>query len=129
MIQLSLTSDILQQATAIVSFRCTLLGPSAVPRALPPLVHLQSLILRNATNVHGAPKQLLDALTAPALRHLSISARELGGKPISPLITLFSRSHCSLDSLHVSHSAHGTDYRAAFPSIKVIKVLVGAEKN
>jgi hypothetical protein len=67
---------------------------------------------------------LLDALTTPALQHLSISERELAFNPISTITSFLSRSHCSLDSLHVTHSRRNqAEYRAAFPRIKVIQVL------
>jgi hypothetical protein len=121
--ELAKAADILRQATALVSFRCAIWDPGAVPRAVPPLVHLRSLILRDNKNIHGPQKRLLDALTAPTLRHLTISEHELGYDPISTIVAFLSRSRCSLDSLHITHSALPFDYRAAFPSIKVIKVF------
>ncbi|KAJ7232900.1 hypothetical protein C8J57DRAFT_1480508 [Mycena rebaudengoi] len=122
-------TEILREATGIVNLRCSLLQedigvPIALP-ALPPLVHLESLILHNAASGTGnTQKLLLDALTAPALRHLLVSECELGDQPISTITSLLSRSHCSLESLHVTHSwmCTAADYRAVFPSIKVIDV-------
>ncbi|KAJ7225034.1 hypothetical protein C8J57DRAFT_1253017 [Mycena rebaudengoi] len=52
---------------------------------------------------------------------------ELGDKSLSTITAFLSRSRCSLDSLHITQpifrhaSLHKADYRAAFPSIKVIK--------
>ncbi|KAJ7242418.1 hypothetical protein C8J57DRAFT_1526115 [Mycena rebaudengoi] len=111
---------ILREAAGIVNLRCSLLQedagvPIALP-ALPPLVHLESLILHNAASgTDNTAKLLLDVLTAPAVRHLLVSEYELGDQSISTITSLLSRSHCSLDSLHITHSGF-------FPSIKVIDI-------
>ncbi|KAJ7259423.1 hypothetical protein C8J57DRAFT_1185214 [Mycena rebaudengoi] len=118
--------DILRRATALVNLNSTLWAASATPGVVqPPALHLQSLTLRDGDNLLGPQQQLLDALTAPALRHLSISEHELNNEPISIIASFLSRSHCSLDSLHVTHSSlHEADYRAAFPSIRAIEVPI-----
>jgi hypothetical protein len=119
-------ANILRQATALVNLTCTLWAASATPRAVPPALHLQSLILRDAGNLTAPQQQLLDALTVPALRHLSISERELDDKPISTIVSFLNRSRCSLDSLHITHSLRRkTEFRAVFPLIKVIQVSRG----
>ncbi|KAJ7258939.1 hypothetical protein C8J57DRAFT_1073442 [Mycena rebaudengoi] len=133
-IQLDKAADVLRQATALVNFSCTLWGNTIVPGAVPPLIHLDSLILHN-WNWLGIQKLLLNALTAPALRHLAISEYELGDEPLSTITAFLSRSCCSLDSLHITQpiflrtSLHKADYRAAFPSIKVIKVSRDGEHD
>ncbi|KAJ7224996.1 hypothetical protein C8J57DRAFT_1535557 [Mycena rebaudengoi] len=124
-IQLANAADVLRNATALVNFTCTLWGSTTVPGTVPPLIHLDSLILHN-WNWLGIQKLLLDALT---LRRLTISEYELGDKSLSTITAFLSRSRCSLNSLHITQpifrhaSLHKADYRAAFPSIKVIKVL------
>jgi hypothetical protein len=116
---------ILQQATALISFCCTLWDDVIVPGAVPPLVHLQSLIIRDVDglgdNLFQDPQRLLlNALTTPALHHLSFSERELGIESISTITSFLSRSHCPLDSLHVTRSSLSeADYCAAFPSIEL----------
>ncbi|KAJ7257075.1 hypothetical protein C8J57DRAFT_1074686 [Mycena rebaudengoi] len=119
---------ILQQARALIGFCCTLWDDVIVPGAVPPLLHLQSLIICDVDglgdNLFQDPQRLLlNALITPALRHLSFSERELGIEPISTITSLLSRSHCSLDSLHVTRSSlPEADYRVAFPSIKAIEL-------
>ncbi|KAJ7270437.1 hypothetical protein C8J57DRAFT_1605415 [Mycena rebaudengoi] len=106
----AMAAHILRQATALASLRCTLWDAVAVPGALPPLVHLQSLMISDGNkNLFGPKKLLLDALTTPALRYLSVSGRELDDDPILTISSLLSRSHCVLDSLHVTHSLHEAD--------------------
>jgi hypothetical protein len=113
---------ILRQVTALVNFHGTLWDDIVVPGVLSPLVHLQSLIIRDGNNCQDPQRSLLDELTTPALRNLSISERELGIEPISTIASLFSRSRCALESLYVSHSkVLEADYCAAFPSIKAIE--------
>jgi hypothetical protein len=119
---------ILRQATALVSLRCALWASIVIPEALPPLLHLRSLIIRDgAKNWPESPtnpqKFLLDSLTTPALRHLSISEYDLGAEPISTITSLLSRSHCALDALHITNSSLSeADYRVLFPSIKIIDI-------
>jgi hypothetical protein len=117
-------ADIMREATVLVNFRCSLWAfVSRPPRAVPALVHLKSLSIRDGEpSFYDVQKLLLDALTTPALRHLIVSERELGSEPISVIASLISRSHCSLESLRVTHSfLPEADYRAAFPAIGVIE--------
>ncbi|KAJ7242416.1 hypothetical protein C8J57DRAFT_1557643 [Mycena rebaudengoi] len=109
-------ADILRQATAVVEFTCTLWSDTTVPGAVPPLIHLESLVLRDGNWLPTTEKLLLDALAAPALRHLAVSERELGDDPISTIATFLSRSRCSHQSLHVAAATlPKTVYCAAFP--------------
>jgi hypothetical protein len=122
MLEPEVAADILRDATALVEFTCTLMEDDIVPDFVPPLVHLQSLILRDDGIDSDPQKLLLDALTAPALRHLSISERELGHEPISTIAAFLSRSDCysSLQSLHVSKAKlPAIVYRLAFPFISI----------
>ncbi|KAJ7225021.1 hypothetical protein C8J57DRAFT_1535582 [Mycena rebaudengoi] len=115
-------ADILRKAIALVKFTCTVWEDTTVPGAVPPLTHLESLILRDR-QWWGTQKLLLGALTAPALRQLTISEYELGDEPISTIATFLSRSRCSLQSLHVAAAnLPKTAYCAAFPSIPIIDV-------
>ncbi|KAJ7258912.1 hypothetical protein C8J57DRAFT_1233905 [Mycena rebaudengoi] len=115
-------ADILRQAIALVKFTCTMWEDTTVPGAVPPFTHLESLILRDR-QWWGTQKLLLDALTAPALRQLTISEYELGDEPISTIATFLSRSRCTLQSLHVAAAnLPKTAYCAAFPSIPIIDV-------
>ncbi|KAJ7258871.1 hypothetical protein C8J57DRAFT_1233867 [Mycena rebaudengoi] len=124
-----MAADILRQANSLVNVTCTLRVHITVPGVVPPLIHLESLTLRDYHSL-DAPKLLLDALTAPELRHLTISEFDLGKEPLSTIAAFLSRSHCVLDSLHVTHSGlYEADYRAAFPSIGVIEVLKDAEDD
>jgi hypothetical protein len=116
-------ADILRQATAVVKFTCTLWLDTTVPGAVPPLIHLESLILRDGDWPTTTEKLLLDALAAPALRYLAVSEHELGDDPISTIATFLSRSRCSLQSLHAATAfLPKTVYCAAFPSIPIIDV-------
>ncbi|KAJ7253964.1 hypothetical protein C8J57DRAFT_1187058 [Mycena rebaudengoi] len=128
-----IAADILRQANSLVNFTCTLWGDT-VPEAVPPLIHLESLVLHD-WHSQNTQKLLIDALTAPVLRHLTISEYDIGDEPLSTIAAFLSRSHCSLDSLHITRptylrtSMHEADYCAAFPSIKVIQVLKDAEDD
>ncbi|KAJ7259272.1 hypothetical protein C8J57DRAFT_1515342 [Mycena rebaudengoi] len=75
MLEPEVAADILRHATALVYFTCTLLDDDIVPDVVPPLL-------------------LLDALTAPALEHLTVSEHELGQEPISTITAFLSRSYC-----------------------------------
>ncbi|KAJ7246242.1 hypothetical protein C8J57DRAFT_1678539 [Mycena rebaudengoi] len=120
----NVAADILRQATAIADFNCTIWVDEVVPGAVPPLVHLRSLILRDDNNDPGRQKLLLDALTAPALEHLTISERELGHESISIIAAFLSRSYCSLQSLHATEAMlPKTVYCTAFPSIPIVNVV------
>jgi hypothetical protein len=121
----TVTADVLRQAPALVNFICTVRGNyiplTAVPLA--PLIHLESLILRDENIRPYAYTLLLDALTAPALRYLTISECQLDDKPISTIAAFLSRSCCSLQSLHVEKAKlPQAAYCAAFPSIPIIYV-------
>jgi hypothetical protein len=118
-------ADILREATVLVNFRCSLRKYFALPIMVPPLVHLESLTIFSVEDFsHNSQRLLLNAVTTPALRHLSISERELAFDLISTLTSFLSKSYCSLDSLHVTHSRRDqADYCAAFPRIKVVQIL------
>ncbi|KAJ7257093.1 hypothetical protein C8J57DRAFT_1517138 [Mycena rebaudengoi] len=121
-------ATILQHAVSLVEFRCSLsAGRDDIefPDQIPPLMHFKSLTLdHEVANIPGTQKLLLDALTTPSIRHLRVSEDELDSDPFATITSALSRSKCSLHSLHVTRSQHDeADYRAAFPSIKVIKVL------
>jgi hypothetical protein len=76
-----------------------------------------------APSWYNTQQLLLDAVTAPVLRHLAVIEYELGEDPISTIAAFLSRSYCSLNSLHVTQSSlPEADYRAVFPSIKDIDV-------
>jgi hypothetical protein len=123
-IEPALVADILQQATALVKFACTLWVDNTVLGAVPLLIHLESLILR-ACDWPRTQKLLLDALTAPALRHLTVAEFELGDEPLSTITAFLSRSRCSLQSLHVAQAnLPKTAYCTAFPLIPIINVDV-----
>jgi hypothetical protein len=120
----AVAADILQEATVLVNLRCSLWDIDDVPRPVAPLTHLESLIIGVGENSFDkSQKFLLDALPTPALRHLSVSQRRLGDQPISTITSLLSRSHCSLDPPHITHSSLcEADYHAVLPTIKVIDV-------
>ncbi|KAJ7257080.1 hypothetical protein C8J57DRAFT_555544 [Mycena rebaudengoi] len=125
----AVAADILRQATALLDFSCTVWDDDIVPGAVPPLIHLQSLILRDDNNGPYPQKLLLDALTAPALEHLTISERELGHESISTIAAFLSRSHCSLQSLHATEAMlPKTAYCTAFPSVPIIDVVERVER-
>ncbi|KAJ7257405.1 hypothetical protein C8J57DRAFT_1074416, partial [Mycena rebaudengoi] len=71
----AVAADILREATVLVNFRCSVWDIGGVPLSVPPLVHLESFIGIGDNSFHESQKVLLDALTTPALRHLSISER------------------------------------------------------
>ncbi|KAJ7257136.1 hypothetical protein C8J57DRAFT_1517176 [Mycena rebaudengoi] len=98
----SAAADILREATALENFTCAMWGNEYDLRAVPPLIQLESLILRDEHSWPGKHKLLLDALTAPALRHLTISERRLADESISTITAFLTRSRCSLQSLHVN---------------------------
>jgi hypothetical protein len=126
-------ADILRQACTLAKFTCILWsnpGGNAIPvpaGVVPPLIHLESLILLHC-GWEKVQKLLLDALTAPALRHLTISEYELGDKPLSTIAAFLSRSRCSLQKLHVTvANLPRAAYCAAFPSIPIIDVRKGLD--
>ncbi|KAJ7248089.1 hypothetical protein C8J57DRAFT_1240599 [Mycena rebaudengoi] len=81
----AVAAEILQQATARVTFICTLGVPGRHgPGVVPPRIHLESFILPHC-RWEWTEKRLLDALTAPALQHLTISEYELDhAVPLTP---------------------------------------------
>ncbi|KAJ7214279.1 hypothetical protein C8J57DRAFT_1255778 [Mycena rebaudengoi] len=94
-----MAAEILQQATALVTFICTLGVPGRHgPGVVPPRIHLESFILPHC-RWERTEKRLLDALTAPALQHLTISEYELGSEPLSTITAFLSsnaRSDCEM---------------------------------
>jgi hypothetical protein len=98
-ITLDMVTDILREATVIRNLKCTLRSTKTALRSVPPLFHLQSLVLHDGPNPYYPQKRLLDVLTTPALGHLSVSERELGIEQITIITSLLSRLHSSLDSL------------------------------
>jgi hypothetical protein len=70
-------AHILRHAVSVVELRGTLWGDNEGSEQVPPLMHLKTLTLDDESNNHkGTLMLLLDALTVPALEHLTIS--ELG---------------------------------------------------
>ncbi|KAJ7257087.1 hypothetical protein C8J57DRAFT_555592 [Mycena rebaudengoi] len=125
--ELSEVANILRLAVSLVDFRGSLWDDPLEEIPLePPLImmQLESLTLGDQpSNDPGFQKLLLDMLTAPALRHLTVSERELGPDHLSTITSLLSRSHCSLESLHIIHSSwHEANYRSVFPSIPALNV-------
>ncbi|KAJ7246233.1 hypothetical protein C8J57DRAFT_1008320, partial [Mycena rebaudengoi] len=95
-------AHILRHAVSVVEFRGTLWGDNERPEQIPPLMHLKTLTLDDELNNHpGTQMLLLDALTTPALQHLTISERELGVDHLATITFALSRSKCYLDSLRV----------------------------
>ncbi|KAJ7207679.1 hypothetical protein C8J57DRAFT_1734148 [Mycena rebaudengoi] len=124
---------ILRYAVSLINFSGTVWDDFHDVQIMPPLLHLQSLILfefEEGPSGWRATRKLLDALTAPALRHLTVSGGRLEPLSFDTIASLIARSQCSLESLHVTHSQHykEPDVRALFPSIKVVKVFAGDEK-
>ncbi|KAJ7226189.1 hypothetical protein C8J57DRAFT_206720 [Mycena rebaudengoi] len=121
---LPVAAQILRQASALVEFTCILKASGDIfGDALAPLIHLESLILYVWDGM-AIQKQVLDALTAPMLRHLTISEHSLGEQLVLTLAAFFSRSGCSLETLRVSDSPRqAADYRVLFPAIAVIDVF------
>ncbi|KAJ7257141.1 hypothetical protein C8J57DRAFT_1185973 [Mycena rebaudengoi] len=120
----SVLGNILSHAVSLIDFDGTLWDDDDDVPPVAPLAYLQSLILHDECKTkRGAQKLLLDALTTPALRHLTVSERELGPDYLSTITSALSRSKCSLVSLHVTHArlSHA-EYRAAFPSIESISI-------
>ncbi|KAJ7431183.1 hypothetical protein B0H11DRAFT_1942009 [Mycena galericulata] len=100
---------------------------AVVPADVPPLAHLQSLVLHSAFD--GAASlhqiQLLGLLIAPALRYLSVSDCDLTHDPIPAIASFLSRSQCMLESMHVTHAIRRRSiYGAAFPSIPRVTAVI-----
>ncbi|KAJ7245442.1 hypothetical protein C8J57DRAFT_1679345 [Mycena rebaudengoi] len=116
---------LLCEATNLV--HCTLhLTSSYLPvPALPPLYHLQTLILSD-TSLFGTMAQLrlLPALTLPALRVLEVSERAFMDDPCAVVAALISRSNCTLRELRITHVHKSASlYQEAFPDIEIIKLV------
>ncbi|KAJ7271738.1 hypothetical protein C8J57DRAFT_287078 [Mycena rebaudengoi] len=87
---LPVAAQILWQASALVEFTCILkAGGDIFGDAVAPLIHLESLILYVWDGM-AIQKQVLDALTAPMLRHLTISEHSLGEQLVPTLAAFFS---------------------------------------
>ncbi|KAJ7262479.1 hypothetical protein C8J57DRAFT_1719386 [Mycena rebaudengoi] len=118
--------DILRAATSLVEFKAIhIRSEDEIPDDLPPLMYLKTLSFiddfSRPDRYRNAQELVLDALTAPALRSLAVSERQLGANAISTITSFLSRSQCRLKSLHVSHaSLSKAKYCAAFPSVKSI---------
>ncbi|KAJ7267764.1 hypothetical protein C8J57DRAFT_1509868 [Mycena rebaudengoi] len=98
--------------------------------SMSPLLHLQSLILSDQAGSRGSgARKILDALTAPALRHLAISCPTLEPLSFDFITSFITRSQCLLESLHVTRyeRCKEADVRAIFPLIKVVEVFVRNE--
>jgi hypothetical protein len=120
-------ADILRYAVCLVYFSGATIqerNPTNVPPVLPH-TQLESLMLGDSDySLH----LLLDALTTPALRHLTISGPTTDdwGRPgdLDFVISFISRSRCSLASLQVTDATlPEADYHAAFPSIQSITLV------
>ncbi|KAJ7252301.1 hypothetical protein C8J57DRAFT_1474324 [Mycena rebaudengoi] len=121
--ELDRLAQILRQAPALAHLNCTMWSWRDEPiDDIPPAIHLHSLVLRGDSDAGTTQQHLLNALTAPSLRQLSVSAGEFEDSQAT-LISFFARSQCSLDSLRITSTLlHETDYRASFPSINIIRV-------
>ncbi|KAJ7286571.1 hypothetical protein C8J57DRAFT_1664792 [Mycena rebaudengoi] len=122
-------AEILQHASALVDFSTNMCGNDDEGELAPfkPLKHLQSLRLGDLkSSPCPIQRRILDALTAPALRHLQISEQlsVAGGHILATVAALISRSRCTLVSLQVFHARlPEATYHAAFPSIPTITLL------
>ncbi|KAJ7275649.1 hypothetical protein C8J57DRAFT_1177321 [Mycena rebaudengoi] len=111
-------AEILQHSTALREFHCDDLdGANKALLPMAPLRHLHSLTFDSGVASH---RQLLDALTTPALQHLTIPDKEADAVP--NVTALILRSHCTLASLFILYAGNAAEatYRAAFPSIPTI---------
>ncbi|KAJ7225000.1 hypothetical protein C8J57DRAFT_1731232 [Mycena rebaudengoi] len=124
----SQVAHILRNAVSLVNFSGDVWDTGDDVEIMSPLLHLQSLILSEQEGSWGlAIRKLLGALTAPALRHLTISSPTLEPLSFDHITSFITRSQCLLESLHVTRCGHWeeADVRAIFPLIKVVKVFVG----
>ncbi|KAJ7280706.1 hypothetical protein C8J57DRAFT_1563699 [Mycena rebaudengoi] len=112
-------TEILQHSATLREFCCDYVDVD-IGNLFPvaPLRHLHSLEFG-----HGAgQKELLEALTTPALQHLTIPDNEADAIP--NVTALILRSRCTLASLHILYTIKAeATYRAAFPSIPTITVM------
>jgi hypothetical protein len=76
----------------------------------------------------GPGPDFISKLTLPALRKLHVPEEGLGPNPGTPLVSLISRSGCSLQELYITgFSQSGSFYRTVFPSVP--KVAVNLQRN
>jgi hypothetical protein len=97
-----------------------------------PLLHLESLVFATQSHFGLAPMgpgpDFISKLTLPALRKLHVPEEGLGPNPGTPLVSLISRSGCSLQELYITgFSQSGSFYRTVFPSVP--KVAVNLQRN
>ncbi|KAJ7262370.1 hypothetical protein C8J57DRAFT_453342 [Mycena rebaudengoi] len=113
-------AEIMQHSVALREFRCNTLDDGFLSRNLlpvAPLRHLHSLKFGGDLS----HQRLLEVLTTPALRHLTIPDNRFDAIP--NVTALILRSHCTLESLHFLYTSKAVaTYRAAFPSIPTITV-------
>ncbi|KAJ7281023.1 hypothetical protein C8J57DRAFT_108085 [Mycena rebaudengoi] len=118
---------ILEHATTLVAFRCDqVCYDAAVTLPVGALMCLQSLELGdNDDDGFSGQRVILDALTTPALRQLSISDRSpTKTNPIPHVNALIFRSRCTLVSLTITQTCEPVaTYQAAFPSIPITTVI------
>ncbi|KAJ7257146.1 hypothetical protein C8J57DRAFT_1517185 [Mycena rebaudengoi] len=82
-------AHILRRAVSLVELSGSLWDDFIHFEDIPPLMHLRSLILLDVdAGLEVSNKMLLDALTTPALRHLTVSERELKDECISTIAAL-----------------------------------------
>lgn len=92
-----------------------------------PLLHLESLVFATQSRFRLAPvgpgPNFISKLTLPALRKLYVPEEGLGPNPGTPLVSLISRSGCSLQELYITgFSQFGSFYRTFFSSIPTVTV-------
>ncbi|KAJ7262377.1 hypothetical protein C8J57DRAFT_453370 [Mycena rebaudengoi] len=112
-------TEILQHSAALREFCCDYVDVD-IGNLFPvaPLRHLHSLEFGDGSG----QKELLEALTTPALQHLTIPDNEADAIP--NVTALILRSRCTLASLHILYTIKAeATYRAAFPSIPTITVM------
>ncbi|KAJ7479691.1 hypothetical protein FB451DRAFT_1130966 [Mycena latifolia] len=125
---------ILRHAPTLVYFEAILTDSNdiqltlALGEAVPPLLHLESLILNGEGSPNSEHSHMLGKLALPALRVLELSARWLdpGADPCDIILAFIAKSKCTLDTLRVREAAPMAfvefRYRATFPSIREIVV-------
>ncbi|KAJ6588214.1 hypothetical protein B0H19DRAFT_1247907 [Mycena capillaripes] len=84
------------------------------------LLYLETLVLNAAHDAQSVRGSILDKLTLPALRRLQVSQQALhSADPVATLVSLVSRSGCSLNELCVLNipSSSRPLYQQALPSV------------
>ncbi|KAK7008210.1 F-box domain-containing protein [Favolaschia claudopus] len=92
------------------------------------LPQLQSLAVKAMEEHYEHP--FIRSLVTPALRRLEVSEVQLGTTTIETLQSLFSKSQCNLEELHIIDAAPlvtQLQYSLAFPSIATISVSIRPE--